>query len=111
MREASPPTPPANKFAAGEALSFSRLDLWDSSGPGVGDRVVQGSVCDLVQGGVVDLVVVAGDKVLLLSIAELLFEVSGGLVSACVIFVTFEVLAIATFISRTYGWIESEQWL
>jgi len=97
-REASPPTPPANKLAPGDALSLSRVDLWDNSG-----SVTRGGVVDLVQGDVVDLEVVGGDKVHLLSIAELVIEVTDGLVSACAMF------AIATFISRIDGWIDREQ--
>jgi len=99
-REASPPTPPANKLAPGDALSLSRVDLWDNSG-----SVTRGGVVDLVQGGVVDLEVVGGDKVHLLSMAELVIEMTDGLVSACAMFV------IATFISRIDGWIGREQCL
>ena len=99
-REASPPTPPANKLAPGDALSLSRLYLWDNSG-----SVTHGGVVDLVQGGGVDLEVVGGDKVHLLSMAELAIGVTDGLVSACAMFV------IATFISRIDGWIGREQCL
>ena len=110
-REASPPTPPANKFAPGDALSLSRPDLSDNSG-----SVARGGVVDLVQGGVVDLdieagndlKVVGGDAVLLLSVTELVTVMTGGLVSACAMFVTLE-LAIATFISRIDGWVGKEQ--
>ena len=59
--------------------------------------VTRGGVVDLVQGDVVDLEVVGGDKVHLLSIAELVIEVTDGLVSACAMF------AIARFISRRDG--------
>ena len=101
-REASPPTPPANKLAPGDALSLSRVDLSHNSG-----SVTRGGVVDLVQGGVLalvneaadDLEVVGGDKVLLLSVAELATD---GLVSNCAKVVTLE-LAIATFISRIAG--------
>ena len=70
-------------------------------------ELVQGGVLDLVVGADDDLEVVVGDKDLLRSKAEL---VSDGLVSACAKFVmvTLE-LAMATFISRTAGWIGSEQ--
>jgi len=101
-REASPPTPPANKLAPGDALSLSRVDLSDDSG-----SVTLGGVVNLVQGGVLalvieaadDLEVVGSDKVLLLSKAGLPTD---GLVSDCAKFVTLE-LAIATFISRIAG--------
>jgi len=101
-REASPPTPPANKLAPGDALSLSRVDLSDDSG-----SVTRGGVVDLVPGGVLDLIneaaddleEVGGDKVLLLSVAELATD---DLVSDCAKFVNVE-LAIATFISRIAG--------
>ena len=109
IREASPPTPPANKLAPGDALSLSKVDRWDTSGVWRGGVVelVQGGVLDLVVGADDDLEVVGGDKDLLRSKVEL---VSDGLVSACAEFVmvTLE-LAIATFISRTAGCVGSEQ--
>jgi len=92
-REARPPTPPANKLAPGEALSFSKVDLWDE-GAGVVAVVRVGEADD-------DL------GVLLLSKGELVFEFVW---AKCRLdMFTFELVAIATFISRMDGWMGSEQ--
>ena len=92
-REASPPTPPANKLAPGEALSFSKVDLWDE-GAGVGGVVLVGEADD-------DL------AVLLLSKGELVFEFVWAKFRLDMF--TFELVAIAMFISRMDGWMGSEQ--
>ena len=57
-REASPPIPPASKFAPGDARSLSRVVLWDELG---GDAVVVLVADDDLE----------GDTVLLLSLVGL----------------------------------------
>ena len=47
-REASPPTPPANRLAPGDALSFSKVDLWDEGAGVVGVVLVGEADDDLV---------------------------------------------------------------
>ena len=95
-REASPPIPPASKFAPGEARSLSRVVLWDELG---GDAVVVLVADDDLE----------GDKVLLLSLVGLVAWLTVVLACARLAMVTLE-LAMATFISRTAGCVgDSEQ--
>ena len=94
-REASPPTPPANKLAPGDALSFSKVDLWDEGAGDVGVVLVGEADDDIV--------------VRLLANGELVFEFEPGVATLMPDMFTFELVAIAMFISRMDGWMGSEQ--